>query len=159
MQTHIYRKKNFSGSVNSEGHLKKFKNQHNSYSGLDLSIYQKPNPARETVPLKSVNNCTLMRCSVLWPRLCMIYPWHISTVLFGWPVLPTGRLFCCISQKGPNKKYEWPGNCAAEFWLMLTEKWPMFNKIIPLLLSYLILEKSPRNIVIFALTRTKTIFS
>jgi hypothetical protein len=52
MQTRIYRKQYVDGSVNSEGHPKKMlKTRRDAYSGLDLSIHQKPNPSRETVPL------------------------------------------------------------------------------------------------------------
>jgi hypothetical protein len=49
--------KNVNGSVNSEGHLIKFKTRRDAYSGL-RSIYlchQKPNPApHETVPLSRI---------------------------------------------------------------------------------------------------------
>jgi hypothetical protein len=54
MQTRIYRKKFVNGSVNSEGHLKKIKKKQARRLFRPRSIHlchQKPNPARETVPL------------------------------------------------------------------------------------------------------------
>ncbi len=51
------RKKYVKGSVSSEGHLKKSKNrrERDAYLGLYLYIYviKQPDPARETVPLRS----------------------------------------------------------------------------------------------------------
>jgi hypothetical protein len=54
-----------------------------------------------------------------------------------------------------------PDNSAAEYWLILNKKGrkgPNFTEIVTLLLSYLVLGKCPRNIVIFPLTQTKIVF-
>jgi hypothetical protein len=56
---HINRKKYVNGSVNSEGYIKMLKNRRDASSSLYLSMYvpvchQKPNSARETVPLMNV---------------------------------------------------------------------------------------------------------
>jgi hypothetical protein len=62
----------------------------------------------------------------------------------------------------PHKsKMKRPDNFAAEYWLILNKKGrkgPNFTKIVTLLLSYLILGRCPRNIVIFPLTQTKIVF-
>jgi hypothetical protein len=75
-------------------------------------------------------------------------------------VLPTGRLFGRISQKGPNKSGaagQFCGRILADF-ERSAEKGPNFEKIVSLLLSSLFLGKRPRNIVIFPLTQTKIVF-
>jgi hypothetical protein len=53
-RTPINRKKYVSGSVNSEGHVKKIKNQaRRSLRPISIQLcHQKPNTARETLPLK-----------------------------------------------------------------------------------------------------------
>ncbi len=73
-------------------------------------------------------------------------------------VLPIGRKFGRISQKGLNKK--WSGRTIlADFEHKGPKKGPNFNKIVSLLWFSLILGKCPRNIVIFQLTQTITVFS
>ncbi len=71
-------------------------------------------------------------------------------------VLPTGRLFGRLSQKGPNKRGaagHFCGRILADF-ERSAEKGPNFEKIVSLLLSSLVLGKRPRNIVILPLTQT-----
>jgi hypothetical protein len=54
MQTGIYRKKYDNGSVNSEEHLKKKPGRH-LFRPMSIHLcHQTPNPARQTVPLKSL---------------------------------------------------------------------------------------------------------
>jgi hypothetical protein len=56
IQTRTYRKKNVNGSVNSEGHTNKFflSQARGLFSTRSIHLcHQKPNPARETVPLNT----------------------------------------------------------------------------------------------------------
>jgi hypothetical protein len=68
-------------------------------------------------------------------------------------VLTFGRLFGRINQKGLIKRGAVGQFCGRIF----AAKGPNFTKIVSLRLSFLILGKCPRNIVIFPLTQTKIV--
>ncbi len=105
-------------------------------------------PSHATVPLKPEpmprSSCTRpqrtsRRWSASW-RWRRTRPRRGRTSSGTWSarwgsLLPTGRMFGRISQKGPNKK--WSGRTAAEFWTKMVEKGPNFKKIVSLLVFFL----------------------
>jgi hypothetical protein len=80
---------------------------------------------------------------------------------YYWPVVPTGRSFGRISQKGQNKKWSGRTNLRPNFLSILNKKGRKrdanFLKSVSLLLSSLILGKS-KNYYYLQITQTKIVF-